>query len=96
MTGKGIDDVSNDETTDDPDDSGERDGSSRLAERDTTDEDNSFHTLAEDGNEGQDEQDPLSSLRTTIHVYHTNALTLPRHCEERSNTNLFLRKPLGA
>jgi len=50
--GEGIDEVSNDKTANDADDSSERDRSTRLAERDTTDEDNGFHTLTEHGDQG--------------------------------------------
>lgn len=74
-TCEGVDDVSNDETADDADDSSERDGSSWLTERDTTYEDNGFHTFTEDGDHRQDEQSPLSSLGTAVNIYRTNGST---------------------
>jgi len=50
--GEGIDDVSNDKTADDADNSSEGNRSTRLAEGDTANEDNGFHTLTEDGDQG--------------------------------------------
>lgn len=51
-TGEGVNEVSNDEPANDADDSSDGDRGGRLAERDTTDEDDGFHTLTEDGNHG--------------------------------------------
>jgi hypothetical protein len=96
-TGECIDDVSHDETADDADDSSERDGSSRLAERDSTDKDNGFHALTEDGDQRQDYQGPLSGLGTTIDIYRISASTRPRHAVgKRQNTNFGHRKQPGA
>jgi len=78
-TGKCINEISNNQTADDSDDSGKGDGSSGLTERDTTDENNGFHTLTEYRNQGQDDQSPLSGLGTTIHIYHIDGLARPKN-----------------
>jgi len=94
--GEGVDDVSNNKTADDADDSSEGNRSTGLAERDTADEDNGFHTLTEDSYQGQDNQGPFSSFSTTIDTFLTNASTQPGCHGERFNTNFCHRKPLGA
>ena len=78
--GESIDDVSNDKTANNADDSSEGDSSTRLAKRDTPNEDNSFHTLTEDGDQGQENQGPFSCLSTTIDGFLTNALAQLGHC----------------
>ena len=95
-TGEGIDEVSNDKTADDANDSSEGDRSSRLAERDTADEDDGFHTLTEDGDQRQDDQSPFSGLGTAIDSFLANASIQPRRHRERFNTNFYHRKPPGA
>lgn len=78
-TSKGIDEVSDTETAQDSNNSGEGDGSTRLTERDSTNENDGFYTLTEHRNEWQNNQCPFSSLGTTVHGYRPNALKPYRH-----------------
>ncbi len=64
--GEGVDEVSANKAANETDDGSNRDGSRRLAERDTADEDDRLHTLTQNGDEGQDEEHVLPGARTLV------------------------------
>ena len=64
--GECVDNITTDETANDTNDGSNWDGSRRLTERNTSDEDYSFHALSQNGNEGQEEEDPFASKSSSV------------------------------